>query len=168
MVYIYTDGASRGNGGDSASSYIITDGSREINRGVRYVGHVTNNMAEYFAVYDGVLYSYNNDLLRGYNSIVSDSQLIINQLKGNWKINNGDLKEINNIIRHYIDSSGGKFSYEWVPRTHAIIKECDRMNNNLLDSLGRSTMFIKKDDDKKYLMRKKKSIKLKIKRCKCK
>jgi ribonuclease HI len=179
MVYIYTDGASRGNGGKSAASFIITNGSIELKRSARYLGNATNNIAEYMAVYDALEYCMNNNLSRKgtVTTIISDSQLIINQLKGNWKINKSELKQINDDIRAIISESGGKFQYEWVPRTHSIISECDKMNNKVLDMMDKSPLPGKiayeghEDDYTDY--RKKKPAKTKpkrkvVKKCKCK
>jgi ribonuclease HI len=177
MVYIYTDGASRGNGGKSAAAFIITNGATELTRSARYLGNATNNIAEYMAVYDALEYCLNNNLCRKgtVTTIISDSQLIINQLKGNWKINKPELKQINDDIRTIISESGGKFQYEWVPRTHSIIAECDKMNNKVLDMMDKSPSKIvyegHEDDYTDY--RKKKSAKPKpkrkvVKKCKCK
>jgi ribonuclease HI len=144
MVFIFTDGASRNNGGESAAAFIVMDNneSTELKRGVRYLGHVTNNIAEYVAVHDGIQYCYQNNILDNYNTIVSDSQLVVNQLNGSWKINNDNLRELNNIIRGYTNNSGVSFSYKWVPRTNPIIQRCDRMNNELLD-MGTSRYKLK-------------------------
>ena len=134
-MYIYTDGASRGNGGESASAFIIVDiHNKEIQCGVRSIGLATNNMAEYMAVHDALQYCYLNIILEPSITIVSDSMLVINQLKGTWRINNNNLKEINKHIRFYIDHINASFTYEWVPRTHPMISLCDKMNNQCLDS----------------------------------
>jgi len=136
-MYIYTDGASRGNGGESASSFIIIDKNNiELQHGVRRIGLATNNMAEYMAVHDALQYCYLNIILEPTITIVSDSTLVINQLKGVWRINNINLKEINKHIRFYIDHMDASFTYEWVPRTHPMISMCDKMNNQCLDSIS--------------------------------
>jgi len=140
MIYIYTDGASRGNGGESAAAWIIVDKDcKEITRGVRHIGLATNNMAEYMAVHDAVQYCYLNCVFDskedGGCKIITDSQLVVNQLKGVWKINNKNLKEINHNIKFYIDHMDTKFEYEWASRVHPILKDCDRMNNNILDTV---------------------------------
>jgi ribonuclease HI len=133
-MYIYTDGASRGNGGESASAFIIMDQyNKEVQRDVRHIGLATNNMAEYMAVHDALQYCYLNVVVEPEITIVSDSMLIINQLKGTWRINNNNLKEINKHIRFYINAINASFKYEWVPRTHSIIAMCDKMNNQCLD-----------------------------------
>lgn len=138
MISIYTDGASRGNGGESASSYIILDkDGNELARNVRHIGIATNNMAEYMAVHDAIEYCYLNIIFDPVEccKIISDSALVINQLSGKWKINNQNLKEINHNIKFYLDNMGTRFAFEWEPRTNHFIKECDKMNNICLDSL---------------------------------
>lgn len=136
-MYIYTDGASRGNGGESAAAFIIIDKNNiELHRGVRNIGLATNNMAEYMAVHDALQYCYLNVILEPSIAIISDSMLVINQLKGTWRINNNNLKEINRNIRFYINNMNASFIYEWVPRTHPMIALCDKMNNQCLDSIS--------------------------------
>jgi len=139
MICIYTDGASRGNGGESASAYIIIgEDGKELARGVRHIGLATNNMAEYMAVHDAVEYCYLNIVFEPSDcfKIISDSTLVINQLNKNWRINNHNLQEIVHNIRFYLDNMGSRFVFEWEPRTNKIIKECDKMNNQCLDSIS--------------------------------
>lgn len=138
MIKIFTDGASRGNGGESAAAYIIFDDDTELYRSVRHIGLSTNNMAEYRAVHDGIQYCYLNPNLvpdtEGY-LIISDSMLVINQLKRTWKINNHNLIEINKNISFFIDHMTPPFNFEWRGRNDPILKQCDKMNNECLDAL---------------------------------
>jgi ribonuclease HI len=139
MICIYTDGASRGNGGESAAAYIIlNEDGKELARGVRHIGLATNNMAEYMAVHDAIEYCYLNITFDPSDcfKIISDSTLVINQLNKNWRINNHNLQEIVHNIRFYLDNMGSRFAFEWEPRTNKIIKECDKMNNQCLDSIS--------------------------------
>jgi ribonuclease HI len=137
MLEIYTDGASRGNGGESASAYIIYNDGIELARNVRHIGLATNNMAEYMAVHDAIEYCYLNIMFNPAEccTIISDSMLVINQLNGKWKINNQNLKEINHNIKFYLDNMGIKFNFEWVSRENIVIKKCDLMNNQCLDAV---------------------------------
>jgi ribonuclease HI len=137
MLKLYTDGASRGNGGESASAYIIYNDEQEVARSVRHIGLATNNMAEYMAVHDAVEYCYLNVVFKPDDvyTIVSDSMLVINQLSGKWKINNYNLREINHNIKFYLDNMGIKVTFEWVPRENDFIRKCDKMNNDCLDAL---------------------------------
>lgn len=139
MIYLYTDGASRGNGGESAAAYIIIDEhGKELARNVRHIGLATNNMAEYMAIHDAIEYCYLNIIFdpAEYCKVISDSTLVINQLKGDWRIHNSNLREINRNIRFYLDNMGTRFIFEWEPRTNKIIRECDKMNNQCLDSIS--------------------------------
>jgi len=138
MVYIYTDGASRGNGGPSAGSFIIEDGGyNELARHSDYLGNMTNFMAEYMAIYNAIKFAYENGFVRGNtpNTLISDSEIVINQLKGKYKINHPNLKKINESIKTFLQFSKIHMTFEWAPRTHSRIKECDKMNNHLLDSM---------------------------------
>jgi len=66
-LYIYTDGASRGNPGKSASGYLILDSSNKpLLKEVFYNGRKTNNFAEYMAIIAALekvakLYGYENN-----------------------------------------------------------------------------------------------------------
>ena len=139
MIYVYTDGASRGNGGESATSYIIlNEECKELARGVRHIGLATNNMAEYMAIHDAIEYCYLNILFNPAEccTIMSDSMLIIKQLSKEWKINNVNLQEINHNINFFIDNMGVQFKFKWVSREHPIIRQCDKLNNQCLDTLS--------------------------------
>lgn len=138
MIYLYTDGASRGNPGESAAAYIICNGEKELYSDVRHIGLATNNMAEYMAVHDAVEHCYLNpdDIndKEGF-TVISDSLLVINQLKGEWKINNKDLKEINRNVKFLIERMNVLFAFKWKPRENFVIQRCDKMNNDCLNAL---------------------------------
>ena len=72
---------------------------------------VTNNEAEYIAVYKAVLW------YPDVTEIASDSQLIINQLRGDWRIHKENLRTFANIIRYLVDYlHDGKMLWTWVSR----------------------------------------------------
>jgi len=94
---LYTDGASWGNPGESAAGMVILDADEnEVYRGSTYIGQATNNIAEYTAVLEGVRIACNLGIKK--LKIVSDSQLIVNQLTGRYKINSSELRAINEKI----------------------------------------------------------------------
>ena len=81
MYYIYTDGASRGNPGQSAWAFTATIDNREIlHQESGVLGIATNNDAEYTAIIKALEYALRNkiDQLR----ILSDSEIVIRQLTG--------------------------------------------------------------------------------------
>ncbi|MFH0887614.1 MAG: ribonuclease HI family protein [Planctomycetota bacterium] len=94
-IEIYTDGASRGNPGPSAIGIFIKDGSgREIIKKGEYLGETTNNVAEYTAVIRGLKYLLNKKLFKITNIEVivnTDSELLVNQLNGNYRIKSQNL-----------------------------------------------------------------------------
>lgn len=94
---IYSDGGSRGNPGPSASGFVIMNTAGEvIAEGGAYLGHTTNNVAEYQAVYLGLEKAQE----LGFRTIDfrMDSQLVARQLNGEYKIRHSELASINNRI----------------------------------------------------------------------
>lgn len=89
-VKLYGDGGSRGNPGPSASGFVILDMNDNVllEQGV-YLGITTNNQAEYQALKFGL----EKALRSGVSEIdvFMDSLLVINQLKGIFKVKNRDL-----------------------------------------------------------------------------
>ena len=93
MIFLYADGASRGNPGQAAYGVHIADvnGNLVADFG-EAIGIATNNQAEYSAVIAGLRYlsqtSHRSITIR------MDSKLVVEQLSGNWKINNPQLREL--------------------------------------------------------------------------
>lgn len=89
-VKLYTDGGSRGNPGPSATGFVILDFNEKIlNKGSKYLGITTNNQAEYTALVDGLKKC--QDMGVEELEVYMDSLLIINQMKGSYKVKNADL-----------------------------------------------------------------------------
>ena len=95
------DGGSLGNPGKGYGSYRITDasGPRQVVR-LDYSPHgeiVTNNQAEYRTLI-AALHQISSEVSPRQNQVrvrvVGDSQLVLNQLKGSWKVKNADLKPL--------------------------------------------------------------------------
>ncbi len=134
---IYTDGASRKNPGESASGYeIFDDGGRLLAERSLYNGIKTNNEAEYIAVIEAL-----RRALRDYGegaeiTLHSDSQLIVNQMNGKFKIKNEGLKRLNLQARS-IASKFAKVRFVNVPRENEHIVSVDGGLNALLDRMGK-------------------------------
>ncbi len=126
---IYTDGGSRGNPGPSASGYVIFDDKDNIifKKGV-YLGITTNNKAEYTALKLALekALEYSPKTI----NIFMDSLLIINQMKGIYKIKNEDLLIIYKEIREILKKVENK-TFTHVPR--ALNKIADAEVNAALD-----------------------------------
>ena len=94
MHKLVVDGACLGNPGISAAGMlIINQKSEEIFKGSMFLGEGTNNTAEYRAVLEGLKAA----LRVGISNIevYSDSQLVIRQLNGQYKVKSGKLKDLN-------------------------------------------------------------------------
>lgn len=93
-IIIYTDGGSRGNPGPSAIGVVIEFG-KEIKEYSKFLGEATNNEAEYQAMIFGL--KKVKHLIGGDKAektaieIKSDSELLVNQLSGKFKIKENDL-----------------------------------------------------------------------------
>jgi ribonuclease HI len=129
-VVIYTDGGARGNPGPAAAGVVIIDGAktREVKA---YLGEMrTNNWAEYEAVVIA-LGTCLEMLLRDRDlEFRLDSQLVVEQLKGNWKIKEPALKEQAAKVRELLKDFGA-VTFTHVPREEN--KEADRLVNEALD-----------------------------------
>lgn len=117
------DGASRGNPGKSASAFAVLesykDESGKKKRRLIYkfginLGIATNNQAEYMGLFLGLRFMYDNsqiqdeekkeDLQLDLNNfhIEGDSQLIIKQIKGEYKVKDPELKKIYDNVMFFI------------------------------------------------------------------
>ena len=89
LAKLYADGGSRGNPGPSASGFVIMDEKDQIivDKGV-YLGVTTNNQAEYTALKLGLEECVSLDAKEV--EVYMDSLLVVNQLKGVFKVKNRD------------------------------------------------------------------------------
>ena len=87
------DGGSRGNPGPAAYGVIIRDGSGEVVAKLKkYIGRMTNNVAEYYGLIAALDYaeSHNVKTIR----IESDSELLVKQMRGQYKVKSEDLRPL--------------------------------------------------------------------------
>lgn len=101
-----------------------------IERRYKSLGIATNNIAEYTAVLLGI--SRAIELGATEIELYADSKLVIEQLSGNYKIKNAQLKEIFLDIQERIGKWGGHISFTHIPREQN--KEADRLSNVAMDS----------------------------------
>jgi ribonuclease HI/ADP-ribose pyrophosphatase YjhB (NUDIX family) len=98
IITIFSDGGSRGNPGPSAAGYIVLDSNQQvIAQGGEYLGITTNNQAEYHGVRLGLEKAIELKYRRVDFKI--DSMLVVNQMKGFYKIKNRELWPIHERIR---------------------------------------------------------------------
>ena len=128
-VVIYSDGGSRGNPGPSAAGFVIMNKDGEVVcEGGAYLNHTTNNVAEYEAVYLGLEKAQELGVKRIDFRI--DSQLVVNQLNGIYKIKNMDLRPIHDRIVE-LSQQFEKVTYAHVLREYNQL--ADGVVNKILD-----------------------------------
>lgn len=127
-VTIFSDGGSRGNPGPSAAGFVIFDTAGvQVGQGGEYLGVTTNNQAEYH----GVRLGLEEARRLGYRQVECkiDSMLVVNQMKGLYKIKNRELWPIHERIRELMKD------FDKVTFTHVL-----REFNQLADSMVNKTL----------------------------
>lgn len=133
-IKMFADGGSRGNPGPSASGYVLLDmADNVIVKGGAYLGITTNNQAEYQAVKLGL----EDARRRGYQEInvYLDSLLVVNQMKGIFKIRNRDLWPIHQAIKEIV-TEFKRVTFTHVPRE--LNKLADGKVNDILDNTDKN------------------------------
>ncbi|MCX8094430.1 MAG: ribonuclease HI family protein [Candidatus Goldbacteria bacterium] len=116
----YIDGASSGNPGDAGIGIIIYKNKEEILRVSRYIGMQTNNFAEYKA-FLSLLEILDKHSIKNIK-VFTDSELLVKQLKGEYKINNEAIKKFITEIKKY-----KKIKYEIEHISREENKEADKL-----------------------------------------
>lgn len=136
-VVIYSDGGSRGNPGPSAAGYVILDYRQQvIAQGGEYLGITTNNQAEY----QGVRIGLEKALELKYKRVdfKIDSMLVVNQMKGFYRIKNRELWPIHERIRELMKKFD-KVTFNHVAREFNQL--ADGMVNKTLDEHAREKLM---------------------------
>jgi ribonuclease H / adenosylcobalamin/alpha-ribazole phosphatase len=127
---LFTDGGARGNPGPAAYAYVLEADDRTVLAAHgETIGVATNNVAEYRALVEGLKKAA--ELQLGEVEVVSDSELIVNQMRGSYKVKNEALRE---LWREAMRLAAGfeRISYEAVRREHNEL--ADRLVNEALDA----------------------------------
>jgi acyl dehydratase/ribonuclease HI len=129
---VYTaniDGAARGNPGPAAYGVVIRrpDGATQESLG-KYIGRHTNNVAEYYALIAALDYAVAQGIRR--LRVYGDSQLIVNQIKGLYKVKHPDLRPLHERAKKQA-AALEFFSIQYVPREQN--QDADDLANAALD-----------------------------------
>lgn len=130
MMRLYSDGGSRGNPGEAAIGFVIYDKNEVVYEKARPIGIATNNIAEYTALLEGL----EALICLGVQDVEAflDSELVVKQIKGEYKVKNQELKVIFDRIKDKINNFKS-FSINHVKRAYN--KEADRILNIALDTM---------------------------------
>jgi ribonuclease HI len=135
MTTAYIDGGSRGNPGPAGYGVQIVDGDGQVLAELyQALGHATNNVAEY----QGLLAALAWALDRGVKPlhIRSDSELLVRQLKGEYRVKNPGLQPLYQEARERV-ARIGKVTFEHVRRE--LNREADRLANLAMDEAAAKT-----------------------------
>lgn len=99
---LYIDGASRGNPGPASVGAVLKDQDGTPLRKISApIGVATNNMAEYCALISGLAAAISEGVKR--LEILSDSELLVRQLTGSYKVKAPGLVPLYNMARLMLD-----------------------------------------------------------------
>lgn len=108
MGILYSDGGARGNPGPAASGAVLfsvdESGSlgSEIDRTGKYLGETTNNIAEYRALIIGMILAESYEIT--HLTCFLDSELIVKQLNGEYKVKNENMKNLFTEVQELLDN----------------------------------------------------------------
>lgn len=125
---VYVDGAARGNPGEAGIGVVIKEGHRVLLEVGAYIGKATNNIAEYMALIRGLeeaLLLKKKDV-----KVTSDSELMVKQINGEYKVKNEGLLPLYLHAKELI----GKFkSFEISHAFREENKHADKLANKGID-----------------------------------
>jgi ribonuclease HI len=127
---VHVDGGARGNPGPAAIAAVVTDADGAVleERGER-IGEATNNVAEYRALLLGIERA--SELGASELELVGDSELVVRQVRGEYKVKDAGLKPLHAQVMRALDGFD-----EWSIRhvRREANEEADRLVNEVLDS----------------------------------
>jgi len=124
----FSDGGARGNPGPSGYGVVIQDeAGRKVAALNEYLGHQTNNFAEYQGLIAALEYAVSN----GHKAlkVISDSELLVRQIKGIYKVKNAALQDLHGRAKELIAQ------LDWFSIGHVL-----RGHNAEADSLANAAM----------------------------
>ncbi len=127
---VHVDGGSRGNPGPAAIAAVVSDGNGEmLTEASQVIGRATNNVAEYRALLLGIQTAL--ELGGDELDLVGDSELIVKQVRGEYKVKNAELKPLHAEV-HAALSGVPSWTIRHVRRERNV--EADRLVNEALDA----------------------------------
>ena len=129
-VTVYSDGGSRGNPGKSAYAIVVVSGGRVVHEHAEFLGVHTNNYAEY----RGLIAAVNKAIELGADEaeFVMDSQLVIRQMTGEYRVKNPDMAVLH-ADAEALAALIPKVSYRNVRRSEEYIPRADALLNAEMD-----------------------------------
>ncbi|MGW2372082.1 bifunctional RNase H/acid phosphatase [Kitasatospora sp. NPDC001683] len=128
---VEADGGSRGNPGPAGYGAVVRDGDtgQLVAEAAEFIGHATNNVAEYRGLIAGLRAARELDPDASVD-VRMDSKLVVEQMSGRWKIKHPDMQPLAAEARAVFPH--GRVTYTWIPRERN--KDADRLANEAMDA----------------------------------
>jgi ribonuclease HI len=127
IYVLYFDGCSKGNPGPGGAGAVLYKNDEEIWSDCVFVGNrVTNNLAEYTGLILGLNHTANQPHIKRL-FVKGDSQLVVKQMRGEYKVNSSNLIELHKNAK-LLASVFEKIEYEHVYRQNN--KRADALSND--------------------------------------
>ncbi len=125
MIKVFTDGRAEPNPGLGTFGFVVYESGKRLHHEHGVVGEqVTNNYAEYHCLVKalGYLLARKDEEIE----VLSDSSLLVNQMKGDWKIKRGAYRD-EYVKAKKLASSFSRLRFRWIPREENT--EADELTN---------------------------------------
>jgi ribonuclease HI len=130
----YTDGASRGNPGESGIGILVKDeGGTTLYQASGYIGTTTNNLAEYSALL--ALLKKARTLSCSRLIVHSDSELMVRQMRGEYRTKDREIAKVKDKVTKVLEASTFTFEIRHIPREENT--EADELANRGIESRRR-------------------------------
>jgi ribonuclease HI len=134
-IVIHSDGGARGNPGPGACAYIIEADGKILQKAGKYLGEVTNNIAEYGGVIEALKWLSSNKKVfensDGPTEFFLDSELVTKQINGEYKVKDKKLKILFSEAKELLENLQLKILFISIPRSKN--READLIVNRELD-----------------------------------
>jgi ribonuclease HI len=125
---VNVDGGARGNPGPAAIGVVLRDGGEIVAEVGETIGEATNNVAEYRALLRGIELATEHGA--GELELIGDSELVVRQVEGRYKIKNAGMKELHEEVKRALRGLDS-WSIRHVRRAENA--DADRLVNQALD-----------------------------------
>jgi len=131
QIKIFSDGGARGNPGPAAIAFLIlSEAGQTLIEKSHYLGHRTNNQAEY----EALIAALESAVVLGAEEVTChlDSQLVVKQVNGKYRVRNVELMKLWRKVQELLKSFK-KVNFISVRRTNIQIQKADILLNKTLD-----------------------------------
>lgn len=131
-IKVFSDGGARGNPGPAAYGFVVYSDEKEIHMQKEFLGLTTNNVAEYTGLFKA--FEWVSENVDNASSIVFhlDSELVVKQMNGEYKIKSTPLFEISQKVKALQKLSSAQVSFVHVRRENN--RDADLLVNQALDA----------------------------------